>query len=221
MVKKAFIFDLNGTMIDDMNFHIQSWYDILNQLGADLTLEQVKHECYGKNEELLERIFPGRFSGDEMKVMISQKEAGYREVFRPYLQLIDGLDVFLQQAHANKILMGIGSAALPENINYVLDGLSIRNYFKAIVSAVDVRKSKPDPETFLLCADKLGVQPEECIVFEDAPKGVEAAGLAGMSCIVLTTMHPEDDFNACEHVLCKVPNYSDERLISWIQKIKS
>ncbi|MCA6483773.1 MAG: beta-phosphoglucomutase family hydrolase [Chitinophagaceae bacterium] len=217
MAKRAFIFDLNGTMIDDMNFHIRAWHDILNQLGAELTLEQVKLECYGKNEELLERIFPGRFSEDEMQLMIARKEAGYREVFRPYLQLIDGLDVFLRQAHSNNILMGIGSAALPENINYVLDGLSIRNYFKAIVSATDVRISKPDPETFLLCAEKLGVQPEDCIVFEDAPKGVEAASLAGMSCVVLTTMHPEDDFNGWEHILYRVPNYSDDRLISLVQ----
>ncbi|MCA6488422.1 MAG: HAD family phosphatase [Chitinophagaceae bacterium] len=217
MAKRAFIFDLNGTMIDDMNFHIRAWHDILNQLGAELTLEQVKLECYGKNEELLERIFPGRFSEDEMQLMIARKEAGYREVFRPYLQLIDGLDVFLRQANSHNILMGIGSAALPENINYVLDGLSIRNYFKAIVSATDVRISKPDPETFLLCADKLGVQPEDCIVFEDAPKGVEAASLAGMSCVVLTTMHPEDDFNGWEHTLFKVPNYSDDRLISLVQ----
>jgi HAD superfamily hydrolase (TIGR01509 family) len=177
----------------------------------------VKLECYGKNEELLERIFPGRFSKDEMQQMIARKEAGYREVFRPYLQLIDGLDVFLRQANSNNILMGIGSAALPENINYVLDGLSIRNYFKTIVSATDVRISKPDPETFLLCADKLGVQPEDCIVFEDAPKGVEAARLAGMSCVVLTTMHPEDDFDGWEHILYRVPNYLDDRLISLVQ----
>jgi beta-phosphoglucomutase family hydrolase len=217
MAKRAFIFDLNGTMIDDMNFHIRAWYGILNQLGAELTLEQVKLECYGKNEELLERIFPGRFSKDEMQQMIARKEAGYREVFRPYLQLIDGLDVFLRQANSNNILMGIGSAALPENINYVLDGLSIRNYFKTIVSATDVRISKPDPETFLLCADKLGVQPEDCIVFEDAPKGVEAARLAGMSCVVLTTMHPEDDFDGWDHILYRVPNYLDDRLISLVQ----
>lgn len=221
MAIRAFIFDLNGTMIDDMNFHIKAWYNILNQLGADLSLEQVKQECYGKNEELLERIFPGRFSREEMQVMISQKEAGYREVFRPYLQLIEGLDNFLQQASSNNILLGIGSAALPENINYVLDGLSIRNYFKAIVSAVDVQASKPDPETFLLCAERLGVQPQDCIVFEDAPKGVEAARLAGMSCVVLTTMHQEKDFVGWDHILCAVQNYADLRLTSMVQQFNT
>ena len=217
MANRAFIFDLNGTMIDDMNFHIRAWYEILNHLGAELTLEQVKLECYGKNEELLERIFPGRFSGEEMQEMIARKEAGYREVFRPYLQLINGLDVFLHQAHQQNILMGIGSAALPENINYVLDGLSIRKYFKAIVSAVDVQVSKPDPETFLLCAEKLGVQPKDCVVFEDAPKGVEAARLAGMPCVVLTTMHAQNDFQEGDHILYMIKNYTDARLASIFQ----
>ena len=207
MHKKAFIFDLNGTMVDDMNFHIKAWHDILNSFGAGLTLEQVKLECYGKNEELLERIFPGRFSAAEMASMIEQKEAGYREVFRPHLRLIPGLDSFLQQAYLRQIPIGIGSAALPVNIHYVLEGLQISHYFNAIVSAVDVRVSKPDPETFLSAAEKLGVNPADCIVFEDAPKGVEAASRAGMKCVVLTTMHSSDDFQRSKHILAFSKNY--------------
>ena len=69
MQQKAFIFDLNGTMINDMDFHIRAWHTILTSLGAELNLEQVKLECYGKNEELLERIFPGRFSNEEMQYL--------------------------------------------------------------------------------------------------------------------------------------------------------
>jgi beta-phosphoglucomutase family hydrolase len=207
MHKKAFIFDLNGTMVDDMNFHIKAWHDILNSFGAGLTLEQVKLECYGKNEELLERIFPGRFSAAEMASMIEQKEAGYREVFRPHLRLIPGLDSFLQQAYLRQIPIGIGSAALPVNIHYVLEGLQISHYFSAIVSAVDVRVSKPDPETFLSAAEKLGVNPADCIVFEDAPKGVEAASRAGMKCVVLTTMHPANEFSHLPHVLFAAQDY--------------
>jgi beta-phosphoglucomutase family hydrolase len=207
MHKKAFIFDLNGTMVNDMNFHIKAWHDILNSFGAGLSLDQVKLECYGKNEELLERIFPGRFSAAEMEAMIEQKEAGYREVFRPHLRLIPGLDSFLQQAYLRQIPMAIGSAALPVNIHYVLEGLQISHYFNAIVSAVDVRVSKPDPETFLSAAEKLGVNPADCIVFEDAPKGVEAASRAGMKCVVLTTMHSSDDFQRSKHILAFSKNY--------------
>lgn len=205
--KQTFIFDLNGTMIDDMDFHIRAWHQILCSLGADLSIEQVKLECYGKNEELLERIFPGRFSFEEMQQMILQKELSYQEVFRPHLQLIDGLAYFLEKCFEQKIPIGIGSAALPMNINYVLDGLQIRHYFSAIVSAVDVRVSKPDPETFLSCANKLGVLPENCIVFEDSPKGVKAAENAGMSSVVITTMHLPEDFASCNGILAFIENY--------------
>ena len=70
----AFLFDLNGTMVDDMQYHIKAWHTILNELGANLSMQQMKEECYGKNDELLERIFPGRFSEEEKKVMSIEKE---------------------------------------------------------------------------------------------------------------------------------------------------
>jgi len=213
MQKKAFIFDLNGTMIDDMDFHIRAWHSILNSLGAELSLQQVKLECYGKNEELLERIFPGRFSNEEMQTMILHKEQTYQLEFKPHLRLIAGLASFLQKAYAESIPMGIGSAALPMNINYVLDGLQIRHYFKAIVSAVDVAFSKPHPETFLSCAKQLGVEPRNCIVFEDSPKGVLAAKIAGMKCVVLTTMHNENEFANFDNVILQVSDYSTEAIL--------
>jgi len=217
MQQKAFIFDLNGTMIDDMDFHIRAWHTILTSLGAELSLEQVKLECYGKNEELLERIFPGRFSNDEMQTMILHKEQTYQLEFKPHLKLIAGLASFLQKAYAESIPMGIGSAALPMNINYVLDGLQIRHYFKAIVSAVDVAFSKPHPETFLSCAKQLGVEPSNCIVFEDSPKGVLAAKMAGMQSVILTTMHSADEFEEGDDILLKVPDYSNDAIIGLIK----
>ncbi|HMP94874.1 MAG TPA: HAD family phosphatase, partial [Phnomibacter sp.] len=174
-MNKAFLFDLNGTMIDDMQYHILAWHRILNELGANISLQQMKEECYGKNHELLERIFPGRFSLAEKEEMSFQKEKQYQDEFRPKLQLIEGLDKFLKTAYQLKIPMAIGSAAIPFNIDFVLDALNIRHYFSAIVSADDVMQSKPDPETWIKCAAQLKVEPQHCIVFEDAPKGVEAA----------------------------------------------
>ncbi|RYG22649.1 MAG: HAD family hydrolase, partial [Chitinophagaceae bacterium] len=76
----------------------------------------------------------------------------------------------------------------------VVDELQIRSYFDALISANEVKKSKPDPETFLACANRLGVQPADCLVFEDAPKGVESAANAGMDCMVITTLHEPEEF---------------------------
>ena len=206
---KAFLFDLNGTMIDDMPYHIQSWHAILNELGAQISLEKTKAECYGKNDELLERIFPGMFNLEEKKKLGFAKEQKYQKEYLPYLQLLPGLDAFLEMGKANNIAMGIGSAAIQFNIDFVIDNLKIRNYFDAIVSADDVQISKPDPETFLSCAAKLQIEPADCIVFEDAIKGVEAALNANMRCIVLTTMHQADEFAQFPNVIKIIKDYTE------------
>ena len=210
----AFIFDLNGTMINDMEFHSTAWFDILNdELKAGLTREQVERQMYGKNEELLVRVFgEGRFTSEEMATISRKKELSYQRAFRPHLQLIAGLPAFLEKADRHHIRMGIGSAASPFNIDFVLDNLGIRHYFRVIVSADDVRISKPHPETFLRAAGGLGVSPDDCIVFEDAPKGVEAAQSAGMKCVVLTTMHGKEEFLAYPNVVGYIADYTDPLL---------
>lgn len=205
---KAFLFDLNGTIIDDMEYHIRAWHKIFNQFGVKLNLEETKAECYGKNEEVIERVLPGKFSIAEKKMIEQKKESQYREEFAPHLKLIDGLDTFLDEAKRSGIRMAIGSAAIMDNVSFVLDGLAIRHYFDAIVSADDVTLSKPAPETFLKCARKIGVNPSDCLVFEDAPKGVEAAINARMKSVVLTTMHEKNEFKRFDpHVLDYGKNY--------------
>lgn len=209
---KAFIFDLNGTMIDDMQYHIKAWHSILNGLGANISMERMKDECYGKNHELLERIFPGRYSLEEKDEMSYAKENRYQEEFRPNLKLIEGLHEFLRHSSANGIKIAIGSAAIMSNIDFVLDGTGIRNYVDVIVSADDVEYSKPHPETFLNCAKKISVNPADCLVFEDTPKGVESANNAGMDCIVITTLHTKEEFSVYPNVVEFIRNYHDELL---------
>jgi HAD superfamily hydrolase (TIGR01509 family) len=205
---KAFLFDLNGTMINDMPYHISAWHKELVALGSNISLEETKHQCYGKNDELLERVFPGRFTMEEKIKIGNDKEAVYRIDFKPYLKLIDGLDDFLKQAASKKIKMAIGSAAIDDNINFVIDNLHIRNYFDAIVSANKVAKSKPHPETFLKCAAALGVAPSDCIVFEDTPKGVECALNAGMKAVVILGEHQENEFANFENVIHCAKEYT-------------
>ena len=214
----AFIFDLNGTMIDDMEYHADAWFDILNNdLDAGLTRDEVEREMYGKNSELLERVFgESCFSADKINELSFEKERRYQKAFLPKLSLIKGLGAFLAKADDEGIKMAIGTAAITFNIDFVVDTLHIRHFFQAIVSADDVIKSKPDPETFIKCATLLAVPKESCIVFEDAPKGVEAARNAGMKCVVITTMHSEEDFKNYENVILFIENYAslDPQLIA-------
>ena len=208
-MNKAFLFDLNGTMIDDMQFHLKAWYHILNDdLGANLSWEEVKSHMYGKNSELLIRIFGKvRFTQEEMDRLSIEKEKRYQQEYRPHLQLIPGLQQFLEKAYALNIPMAIGSAAIMFNIDFVLDNLNIRHFFKAIVSADNVQISKPHPETYLKAAQQLGVEPGNCLVFEDAPKGVEAAQNAGMSSVVLTLLHEKEEFAAYHGIIQYIQDY--------------
>lgn len=211
---KAFLFDLNGTMIDDMEYHLNVWFDVLNNdLNAGLSREAVKSQMYGKNNEVLDRVFgKGRFSPEEVARLSHKKEVRYQELYKPHLSLLPGLQDFLKRARELNIQMAIGSAAIPFNIDFVLDNLNIRHYFNAVVSADSVTESKPHPETFLLAAQKVNVAPEDCIVFEDVPKGAECAMNAGMKCVVITSTHQEEEFGKYPNVLFFVKDYTDPRL---------
>jgi len=211
---KALLFDLNGTMINDMEYHTLAWYSIMTEdLGADLDYASVKKEMYGKNHEVLERVFgKDKFSAEEVEQLSVEKEKRYQAGYLPHLALIAGLDNFLERAKAAKIPMAIGSAAIPFNIDFVVDGLNIRHYLDAIISADDVQTSKPDPETFMKAAAALGVAPTDCLVFEDAPKGVESALNAGMQCLVLTTTHSPEEFDGYPNILGYITDYNDTQL---------
>lgn len=211
---RAFLFDLNGTMINDMEYHTLAWYAIMTEdLGAKLDYESVKKEMYGKNHEVLARVFGNdRFSQKEVERLSIDKEKRYQQGYMPHLALIDGLSDFLARAKDANIQMAIGSAAIPFNIDFVVDGLNIRHYMDAIVSADDVSVSKPDPETFLKAAAALGVAPKDCLVFEDAPKGVESALNAEIPCIVLTTTHTIEEFEGYPNILGYIQDYNDTKL---------
>jgi beta-phosphoglucomutase len=204
---KAFLFDLNGTMIDDMQYHITAWHKIFNTYGTNFSREEAMKECYGKNDEILDRIFPGKFSQAEKNDISIKKETEYQEAYLPHLKLIDGLQVLLEEVKKKDIKIAIGSAAIMFNIDFVLDNLNIRHYFDAIVSADDVQISKPNAETYLKCATALGVLSHECVVFEDVPKGVESAANAGMKAIVITGMHKENEFNSFKNIISFIENY--------------
>jgi beta-phosphoglucomutase family hydrolase len=219
---EAFLFDLNGTMIDDMNFHLDVWFDVITKdLGADLTREQVRGHMYGKNDEVLIRIFgETRFKELDFPAIARAKEERYQEIYRPHLKLLPGLREFLDYSKTKGIRMAIGSAAPLFNIDFVLDNLDIRHYFEAVVGGEDVFESKPHPEVYLKAAKLLNADPSRCIVFEDAPKGVEAATNAGMQSIVITTMHSQKEFAHCSNILFFISDYDDPRLTNVIEPVQ-
>ncbi len=209
---KAFLFDLNGTMIHDMPYHVTAWHKVIQTLGGTLSESEMKDQCYGKGDEMLERLFPGKYTLQERNNISEAKEAKYRVDFLPELKLIEGLDELLTHANLYKIKLGIGSAANNLNIDFVVDNLNIRSLMQAIVSGEMVSESKPHPETFLKCAELLAVPSRQCLVFEDTPKGVACAENAGMDVVVITTTHPKTDFEGFRNIIHFTDNYKDIEL---------
>lgn len=211
---KAFLFDMNGTMINDMQYHEEAWHDILNnEIGHSITIQETKKHMYGKNEELFVRLFgTDKFTDEEVADWSMKKEIKYQERFRPHLKLINGLEAFLRKAKAQSIAMAIGTAANNFNVNYVLDNIDVKDFFASVIAAEDVATSKPNPEVFIRCADELGIPYADCVVFEDSPKGVEAAQNAGMKAVVLKTYHEEHEFAHLDNVLMFVDDYEDGEL---------
>lgn len=215
----ALIFDMDGTMVDNMMTHHRGWQKTLKRYGLELSLEEVIATCHGKNVEIIERLLPGRFSMEERERISFEKESGYREIFLPELKLVAGLQQLLETAFQAGIPMGIGTAAPKANVDFVLDNLQIRHFFQAIVDANDVDKGKPDPGVFFKVADMLGVSYQRCLVFEDSPTGARTALNAGMKAIILTTTHQANEFESISSVLRCIPDYTRIDILSTLENL--
>lgn len=206
------IFDMDGTMVDNMMTHHRAWKKILAEYGLELTLEEVKATIHGKNEEIIERLFGDRFTPEQRRQISWEKEARYREVFLPELKLVDGLTEFLEGVYSAGITMGIGTAAPPENVDFVLDHLSLRHYFKGVIDASQVSKGKPDPEVFEKTAALMAIPIDQCIVFEDSPTGAETAYRAGCPVYIMTTTHHPAEFERFPNVRGFLGDFSEVSL---------
>lgn len=197
----ALIFDVDGTIVNNMPYHLKAWSKLIAELGSDLKGDELLKQLYGKNEEVLKRIFGKRFSEDELHKLSLRKEEYYRELYLPHMQLVPGVREFLEDAKQHGIAMAIGTASMKTNLDLLLYGLNIHEFFNVVITADDVTRSKPDPETYLLAAQRLNMEPRHCIVFEDVPKGVEAAANGSMKCIVVTTNHLPEEFEPYKNII--------------------
>jgi beta-phosphoglucomutase family hydrolase len=207
--KRAFIFDMDGTLVDNMRFHSQAWVAFFENLGIHLEADEFQRRTAGKTNPEILRKFTGRnLTDEEIQVLSDQKENFYRDLYRPYLKATAGLLPFLEKARELNISLGLATAAGKENIAFVLQGLKLEDFFSAIVGAEDIQKGKPDPEIFIKSANKLQVTPENCIVFEDSLFGIEAAQRAGMRAVFITSSHQPEELENRSVIMLAVPDFS-------------
>lgn len=184
----AFIFDMDGTLVDNMSFHFEAWIEYLTELGTNPDPRTFMELTAGKiNPEIFRMFLGADLTDDQITFHAAKKEDRYRRLYLPHMRPMPGLVKFLEQARAAGMLLGVATAANWENVEFVLQGIGLRDAFDTIVTADDITRGKPDPEIFLIAAQRLGVPPARCLVFEDSLMGIEAAHRAGMDSVALTT----------------------------------
>lgn len=206
---QAILFDLDGTMIDNMMIHHRAWQQKLRELGLDWSIGKIKQHVHGVNTEILERLFGNRFTPEERQLISWEKEEAYRKIYLPELKLIEGLSTFLEKLHGQNIPMAIGSAAPGENVKFVLDHLDLHKYFPVVYHSGNVSKGKPNPEVYHKAAADLDIPINDCWVFEDSVVGAATAKNAGCPVVIVTTTHSEEEFKEFSHIKKFIRNYNE------------
>lgn|SRR5690606_33055531 len=183
---RACIFDLDGVIVDTAHYHYLAWKRLANALGFDLTPddnERLKGVSRMQSLEIVLQI-GGITANDEEKGLLADQKNGWFTVLIEQMkpdEIFPGVRELIEELRAAGIKVALASSS--KNAPTVIERLGVRSLFEVIVDGTMVTHTKPDPEIFLSTAEKLGIPPSECVVFEDAEAGVEAALAAGMKCV--------------------------------------
>ncbi|GAA3949878.1 beta-phosphoglucomutase family hydrolase [Hymenobacter algoricola] len=184
----ALIFDMDGVLIDNTPYQARAFQLLFRDLGLSTNARQLLRRLNGMPaSNILKTVFTNPVPDKQLKEYAAQREFLYRTLYWDKRREAAGLSKFLQAARDAGFKLGLGTGSAADTISYILDHLDLRRFFDVVVGKDDVDKGKPHPDTFRVAAQKLGVPPERCVVFEDALLGEQAAYKAGMRCIALST----------------------------------
>jgi beta-phosphoglucomutase len=204
---RAFLFDLDGTLIDSMPHHQSAWDAWYARRGLPMNSGDFFAATAGRsNAEILADLFPEKATHEHV-AMADEKEAIYREFAASSLELIGGAHAFVEAAQAAGVRLAVCTASTPLNMALAFERHGIDRWVETVVSPADGLRGKPHPDIFLEAARRLDIAPADCVVFEDAPLGVEAARRAGMKAIALTTTLPAEAFAAFDNLIAIAPDF--------------
>ncbi|MCS3530790.1 HAD family phosphatase [Chryseobacterium sp. JUb7] len=205
--EKAIIFDMDGTLVDNIPYHEESWIIFLKQHDIIIEPENFSAQNHGTLDEMIVRFFGNDLSKDRIHELGLKKEEAYQNLYKNHIKEVNGLTPFLQKLSQKKIKTGLATMGIPSSIDFILGGLNIKNYFQEITGGIEVVKGKPNPEIFLKTVEKLQIDSKEAVAVEDSMGGVKAAKDAGLKVLGITTTHSEEELmdNGC---FCVINDYS-------------
>lgn len=215
---RAALFDMDGTLVANTPYHLRAFAIFCERYGVtDWEAKLTKVFGMG-NEDILGLIMPDAVREKGIEALADEKEAIYREIYAPDIRPVEGLVELLPDLRAAGIRCAVGSSGCKANVDFVLEKCAIEPYFDARISGDSVSRCKPDPEIYLTAAAALGVTPAECVVFEDAKAGIEAARRAGAGRIVaLATTLSRAELEREEGLFAIIDRFNDLDLETLLQ----
>jgi HAD superfamily hydrolase (TIGR01509 family) len=204
----AFIFDIDGTIIDSMPAHHASWQDFFARHALDVDFDGFFARTAGRTGAEAMRELMGPLGDERARALVDEKEALYRARFGAEFREVPGFAEFARAARADGLALACGTAGDAANIVFAMSHLGMEGFFGAIVGGHEVAHGKPAPDIFIAAAERLGVAPGDCVVFEDAPLGIEAARRAGMLAVAVTTGASAEAL-AGPHVIAAIADFRD------------
>lgn len=184
---------MDGVLADTGPIHFESWVKLAEEIGVEFK-KNMFEQTFGQQSTTITR----KLVGSEVDQVLVEKWANlkeryYREMIKVKIAPLPGVIRIINELKSKQFKLAIGSSGPPKNVDLLLNQLKIKAYFDVIITAAEVKRGKPEPDVFLITAEKLKIKPENCIVIEDAPVGIEAAKRAGMTSIALTTTHNKEE----------------------------
>lgn len=204
---KAVLFDMDGVIVDNLPYHVEAWLLFCARNGIPLTREVFYKELNGMNsKDTFEWFYKKEMSRAEVEVLEEEKELLYRAFYAAHRKPAEGLVTFLQDLRSRGIRTALATSAGPGNIDFIVDGLGIRDQFDAIIGGAEVTKGKPDPEIYVKAAALVSVAPKDCWVIEDSLQGIASGLASGARVVGMTTSHTAEELS---HTQVISPNFVD------------
>jgi beta-phosphoglucomutase len=199
--KNAFLFDMDGVIIDSNPIHKVALKQFCKKHGFDLSEQELREKIYGRtNKDWIPAVF-GPVSQDQIKAYAAEKESLFRQLYESTIKPLPGLLDFLKLLDNNGFDRAIATSAPRENVDFTLEKTNTGRFFTTILDESFVSKGKPDPEIYLKTAAALGYEPARCIVLEDSLSGVKAGKAAGCKVVALSTTHTTEELAEADFVM--------------------